>query len=597
MTPKPTSLLRCFVIITCVVAAFLVLLGRLVYLHVCEKDRLGRIVERNRQKFEVLEASRGNILDCRGNILATTREVIEIGVDPQSIKDEDWSKLPALAAILHQPINELKNAFSRKTIRVEGPDGDEVRLIRWQKIADAADEVTYQAVLDLGIKAVYGNRKFERVYPGGFLAAHVLGFVNKEGVACGGVESFMDFYLRGQHGWRESERDGCRRELAHLRSREVLPMHGLNVELSIDLMVQHTIERALSKVVDTYSPDSATIIVSDPSTGFILGIANVPSYDPNRFFEYSIDDHRNRAITDLFEPGSTFKIVPAAGALSEGLVKLQDVVDCGISHVDYRGKKLHLPKDHRPMGLLTMEQVISKSSNRGAAYMGMQLGPDKLYQYARAFGFGEETGFGFAGEGKGILHSVKDWDGLTITRMPMGHAICATPLQVHYAMSVIANQGVLMQPQIVSRIFDSKSQTIASFTPKAKRRVISTALSHTMSDLLVKVVSEGTSTKANISGFEVAGKSGTSQKIINGKYSNQKHVASFSGYFPASRPRFVITVVVDGAHVDGCAYGSRVAAPVCREVAEELIRYYGLTPPNENKNTIALRNKKNDRIW
>ncbi len=578
-----------------IVVVFGVVLGRLVYLHVWEQERLGRIVERNRQKFEVLEASRGTILDAKGNLLATTREVIELGVDPQMIKPEDLDQINALARLIQKTPAEVQAIFSNKAIQVEGPDGEEMRLVRWQKLADAIDEPTYQKIQALGIKAVYGNRKFERMYPGGFLAAHVLGFVNKEGVSAGGVEQFMDFYLRGQHGWRESERDGCRRELAHLRSREVLPTHGLNVELSIDSMVQHTIEQALAKVIDTYHPDSATIIVSDPLTGFILGLANVPSFDPNRFFAYPLETHRNRAITDLFEPGSSFKIVSAAGALTEGLVTLNDEVDCTVNQMEYRGRMVPIPKDYKPMGRLTVEEVIMKSSNRGAAYLGMKLGAERLYDYARAFGYGELTGYGPAGEVRGILHPVNRWDGLTIGRLPMGHALAATPMQVHYAMSVMANQGVLMQPQLVQRVTSEAGETVATFAPRIKRRVLSTTMAHTVSDVLLKGTS-ASGARAAVPGFEVAGKSGTTQKIVNGGYSTQSHISSFSGYFPASRPRFVITVVVDNAHLKGCGYGSIVAAPVFKEVAEGLIRYYGLTPPNEERNLLALREKKNDWV-
>ena len=579
-----------------VAIAFAIILGRLSYLHIFEQDRLGRIVERNRQKFEVLQACRGRIVDAHGNLLATTREVIELGVDPQMIQPDHLPKITQLAKILNLPSEELTSKILTKTAVTEGPDGEEIRLIRWQKLADAIDESTYEKVLSLGIKGIYGNRKYERWYPGGSLGAHALGFVNKEGVASGGVEAYMDFYLHGQHGWRESENDGRRKEIAHLRHREVSPHHGLNVELSLDLMIQDVVEQEIRKVVAEYDPDNATVIVSDPATGFILALANYPTFDLNYFFQYPIDTHRNRAVTDLFEPGSTFKIVPAAGALTEGVVELTDKVDCSLSKVEYKGRQLSLPKDHRPMGVLSIEEVITHSSNRGAAHMAMKMGEKKLYDYARAFGFGQPTGFGPGGEVNGVLHPVSKWDGLTISRMPMGHALAATPMQVHYAMSVIANQGVLMQPQIVQRVFDEKGESIASFAPKAKSRVIHTDVAHTVSDLLSKVVSDGTSKRAQVNGFEVAGKSGTSQKIINGKYSQSHHVASFSGFFPASRPQFVITVVVDNAKVKGTAWGSLVAAPIFKNIAESLIKYYALIPPAENKNLIAFKEKYHDRI-
>jgi cell division protein FtsI/penicillin-binding protein 2 len=579
-----------------IAVAFSVVLGRLAYLHIYEQERLGRIVERNRQKFEVLQACRGSIRDARGNLLATTREVIELGVDPQVLEEEHFDKLPQLAKILNLPLEEVRASALKKTIMVEGPDGEEIRLVRWQKLADAIDEPTYEKILKLGIKGIYGNRKFERWYPGGSLAAHALGFVNKEGVPSGGIEAYMDFYLRGQNGWRESENDGRRREVAHLRSREVKANHGLHVELSIDVMVQHMVEQALTKVIEEYQPDNATVIVSDPVTGFLIGLANYPTFDLNRFFEAPLDAHRNRAITDLFEPGSTFKIVPAAGVLTEQLVDLNEIIDCSINKVEYRGRMVSLPKDHRPMGLLSAEDVIARSSNRGAVHLAMRLGSERLYDYAKAFGFGEFTGFGPVGEVKGVLHPVSKWDVLTISRLPMGHAVAATPMQVHYAMSVIANQGILMEPQIVQRVCDDQGKAIANFSPKPKRRVIRTDVAHTVSDLLVKVVENGTLARAKVNGFEVAGKSGTTQKIIDGKYSQSHHVASCSGFFPASRPQFVITVVVDNPKVKGTGWGSLVAAPVFKAVAESLIKYYAMVPPSQDKNLIALKEKHHDRI-
>ena len=207
--------------------------------------------------------------------------------------------------------------------------------------------------------------------------------------------------------------------------------------------------------------------------------------------------------------------------------------------------------------------------------MGMKLGSERLYDYVRAFGFGEITGYGPVGEVKGIVHPVNRWDGLTNTRLPMGHALASTPMQVHYAMSVFANQGVLMQPQVVKRVVDQKGDVLAEFQPRVKRRVIRTDIAHAVSNILEKGMNEGEGIgkRAAIKGFEMAGKSGTTQKIIEGGYSTESHVSSFSGYFPASRPRFVITVVIDNAKMKECAYGSLFAGPVFKEVAEGLIRY------------------------
>ncbi|MGJ8640927.1 MAG: peptidoglycan D,D-transpeptidase FtsI family protein [Opitutaceae bacterium] len=567
-------------LVTCAIAfAFCVLLGRLFYLHVWEQEELREHVSSNRKMVKLVEARRGNIVDARGNLLATTRTAYDIGVDPQSFSEDDREKLAELADVLGKPLAEIERLVDTKT-RKGSEHAKEVRLIRWAALAKDVDEATNDAVNELKIRGVYGNSKYSRAYPSSKLAAHVLGYVNNEETPVTGIERFFDYYLRGQDGWRETEKDGKRRELAEFREREVEPSDGLNVELSIDLMVQHIVEAEIARVAEKYNPDGISVIVSKPSTGEILAMANYPTYDLNEFYDmkkYPDESRRNRALTDIYEPGSTFKIVSAAAVLNEGLVTTEDVFQTGLSRANYKGRSLKLPSDHHIYEKLTTHDIVVKSSNRGAAHFGMLLGEDRLYDYASAFGFGEKTGCNLGGEVRGILHKVENWDGLTITRMPMGHAVSATPMQVHSAMAVIANKGVLMEPVLAKRIFDSTGSDVVRFSPKAKRRVVSTEVAATMSEMLAAVVGEkGTARKAAIDNFMVAGKTGTTQKLINGEYSNQHHVASFSGFFPADNPALVITVVVDEPKFKGTGYGGSVAAPAFRTIAEACIAYLGI---------------------
>jgi cell division protein FtsI/penicillin-binding protein 2 len=250
-----------------------------------------------------------------------------------------------------------------------------------------------------------------------------------------------------------------------------------------------------------------------------------------------------------------------------------------------------LPSDHETFGMLTVSEIVSHSSNRGAANLGMLLGEQKLHDYAQAFGFGEKTGFGFGGEEPGNLKPVRFWDGLTITRMPMGHAISATALQVHDSMSVIANQGVLMEPHLVRRVFDTQGRTVVSFPPVPKRRVISSHTADTLNEMLCNVVGpEGTAVRAKLQDITVAGKTGTAQELdATGHYSNQHYLSSFSGYFPAERPRLVMTVVVDDAHFHGTAYGGLVAAPAFHNVAEKAVQYLGIQPATGRNNLLAMK--------
>jgi len=578
--------------------AFCVLLGRLFYLHVWKHEALIEQVESNRSMMQVVEARRGNIVDARGNLLATTRTAYNIGVDPQVVRDSDEEKWPELARLLGIERSRLREAFTTKT-RKGSTGAMDVRLVRWAVLKKEADKATYDAVMELGVKGVYGNRQYSRFYPGRDLAAHVVGYVNKEEAPVMGIEQAFDYYLRGQDGWRESERDGRRRELAQFRDREVEPTDGLNVELSIDQMVQHIVETEVARLAQQYRPQSVSVIVSEPATGSVLAMANYPTFDPNEFFDtgkYPIDWQRNRALTDLIEPGSTFKIVPAAAALNEGIVRPADEFKTGVAKVNYRGRTLRLPSDHHDYESLTMEEIVIKSSNRGAAHLGMMLGEKRLYEYASAFGFGEATGCVLSGEVDGILHPVREWDGLTITRMPMGHAVGATPLQVHAAMSVIANHGVLMEPRLVRRVFDRYGNDVVRFAPKARHRVVSADAAATVAGMLAEVAGEnGTARRAAIEGVRVAGKTGTTQKLVDGRYSRSHHVASFTGFLPADNPQLVITVVVDDPQLSGIGYGGVVAAPAFRSIAEKCVNYLGIRAARSDRNFTSLERSIYDR--
>ncbi len=582
------SAFRLGIVCVGVLAGFAGIGTRLVHLQVVQRDDLLRQVERARKKVAVLKARRGSIFDVHGNLMASSRSFIEVGVDPHSTVEEDADKLPQLASLLELPVSEVVAAFDTKTAFRRSKNGNETGQIRWRKLNELVGEDTYDRILELKIKGVYGNRDFRRTYPGGSLAAHMLGYVNREGTPTSGVERYMDFYLRGQDGRRESEQDGRRRELAQFRSSEIPPADGYDIILSLDMVVQHIVERELENIVDEMNPKGATIIVSDPSTGYILGLANYPSFDLNYYNEADLASQRNIAVTDIFEPGSTFKIVVASAALEESIVTLDTKFNCGNNVIWVKGKALKLPRDSHDHGLMSVEEIVMKSSNRGAAHLGVKLGAKRLYKYARAFGFGEKTQFPFGGEVRGMLHPVKKWDGLTITRLPMGHAVGVTPMQIHFAMSTIANGGILMKPQVVKQIVskeepvfvDDNGASVLPFEPTQKRRVLSKQTAQTMAKLLTGVVSpDGTANGAAIEGFEVAGKTGTSQKIIDGQYSSSHHVGSFSGFFPASRPRVAITVIVDDAQLKGrIAYGSTVAVPSFKAISEQLIQYLGINP-------------------
>jgi len=600
---------------------------RLVFLHVLDRGRYLAHIEQVRRQVVVEPARRGNIYDVHQHLLATNQSVYTLGVDPQVLRESDRAKWPQLAALLGLPYAQLERVLTTRTrpaassnvsassatssapVQTAARDSrtatraalspataagstDAPRPIRWAKLREDIDEATYEKIRALGIKGVYGNRVFRRVYPHNALAAHLVGYVNKEGTAAAGVEAYADFYLRGQDGWREGERDGARRELAQFRTREVDPTNGYSVVLSTDIIIQHMVEEELARIARELRPDKATIIVSDARTGFILGMGNIPSFDLNAYAQAPLDVQRNIAITDQIDPGSTFKIVPTAAALNEGLVRPETRFDCSVEQIEYRGRLLRpMPDTHRHSEPLSVAEIISRSSNVGAARLGMLLGEQRLYNYARAFGFGEKSGFPFGGEISGRLNPVKQWSAIDITRIPAGYSVSATPLQVHYAMGVIASGGELLRPQIITQVRDAGGEIVYSFDRAVRRRVISPATARTMARLLESVVEPGgTAREAAIPGYEVAGKTGTAQKLVNGRYSDRAHVGSFVGFFPASRPEVVISVIVDNARLSGgrAAYGRIVAAPSFKRLGEQLVQYLDIKPAGTLGSPIPL---------
>ncbi len=626
---------RQILLATIVLASFVGVGARLVWLHVIDRDALLRYVSQARYKIDPLPGRRGDILDANGAKLATSRSLIILAVDPQSLRKEDEAKWPQLAALIGMNPSELARIFNTKTRPVastsaqnnerigvstpkaatfaynvtpsdataptlasdsetespddedEAPDAAGNRAIRFAKLSDSITESTFTAIKQLNIKGVIGQRVYRRAYPNNSIASHIIGYVDRTERPVTGIERYADFYLHGLNGWLESEKDGKREELAQFRTRQVPAADGYSVKLSIDSVVQQIVDEELAAIAAKYEPEKATIIVSDPRTGFILALGNYPSFDLNTYNKLSKEEQgrmRNIAVSDMYEPGSVFKIVAVAGALNEGLVNAGSTFDCTKETIEYQGKIRKLPReDHNFDHRLTVAEIVAHSSNRGAAQLAMAMGDDRFYGYARAFGFGQLTGFPNLGiESPGMLASPKKWDGLTITRMPMGHSIAATPLQMHQAMTVIASGGVMMRPSIIRQVLDSSGEVVYRFDRREGDRVVSERTAQTVARMLQGVASkEGTAPEAAIKDYEVAGKTGTSQKIVNGRYSEREHVVSFVGFLPANQPRLVISVIVDGADKNcpgGVAYGSKVAAPSFKRVAEQLIRHLDIKP-------------------
>jgi cell division protein FtsI/penicillin-binding protein 2 len=500
--------------------------------------------------------------------LATSGTKIVIGADPY-VTDEkkDREKFLVLADILDIPLENILGKLSKKKVIL----GEKVSKIRWEPICSIDEIELLHAVEQLQIKGIYGIRKNIRVYPSGSDCAHVVGFVNNDGEAVCGVEHYMDFYLRGQDGFVASEKDGRRRELVQYRTQNIPTRDGYDIVLTIDMKIQQMVADELKSLAELFHPEWASIIVSDAVTGELLAIGNYPTYDQNNYGKYSAADMRNRTVSDVYEPGSVFKIVPSSLAFEYGLVGDDTIFDCSQEIITNRGTSVKLPRDHTPFGKLSYVDVIRKSGNRGVALMALMLGEKRMYEGIKSFGYGDKTGYGFDGESPGILRPPDKWDAMTITRLPMGHGIAVTPIQTHYAMSVFASGGLLLSPQLFRSVNDG-SESILKFEPKIRRRV----LSRSTADHVKNILNNPYYGKLK-RGMTYCGKTGTSQKIIGGKYSHEHHVGSFSGFFPVDNPKIVITVVVDGAKIkSGIAWGKIVALPTFKALAEKISQHFGL---------------------
>jgi cell division protein FtsI/penicillin-binding protein 2 len=395
-----------------------------------------------------------------------------------------------------------------------------------------------------------------------------------ETIGTSGVELMFNSALAGIPGWRKTEMYQ-KRELTTYRGEEIAPHNGHDVVLTIDAGVQHILETELAAAVQRYSPSSACGIVVRPHTGEILAMATVPTFDPNNPGATQPDTWRNRVITDTYEPGSTFKIVAVAGALNDGLVTLESQFDCEHGHFWFANHRL---KDDHPIGIATVEDIIAKSSNIGTAKIGLQMGRERLYQYIRGFGFWQPTGLGLQGEVRGLLDPPAKWSQLQSSRVPIGHGVAVTPLQMVMAMTAIANGGRLMRPTLIGKLIDDEGHEVFRNEPRVVRQVVSDATARLMISALKRVVSSnGTASKAVLEHYTVAGKTGTAEMPGPRGYIYNQYVGSFMGFLPADQPELCIGVVLVGLKPP-LYYGGHTAAPTFRIIAERTAKYLALKP-------------------
>ncbi len=554
--------LRIYMVTAFLGVCFLAIIARLYYLQTLKQENFLELANYQQISKVKIKPERGEIRDRNGKPLAINIEVESVYADPRLVED---------AHLCAYHLSRILAVDEKKTYERLSKD----KAFVWVK--RKVDPEIAQQVKNLNLKGIGFRTETKRDYPNGRLLSHVLGFTGIDGEGLEGLEMSMDDVLSGEMGWRIATKDARRREVWHCMPLEKPAVNGNTIELTIDSMIQYIAESELEVAYEERKPIWAGIVVMRPKTGEILAMATRPTYDPNDFRNSTTESRRNRVITDIFEPGSIFKPISCASALNEGVVRFDDVFFC--EHGAYRvaGHTLH---DCHEYEYLSFPQIIAVSSNIGTAKISMNLGAENLFRYITNFDFGKTSDLPLLGEANGIFHDISRWSKLSIACVPMGQEISVSALQMIKAFSSIANDGMLMKPYLIKRILDEDGNVIKSYEPTTIRQVVSPMTAKMMNEALKMVVRRGgTGIYADIPEYTAAGKTGTAQKVENGRYSQTKYVGSFVGYVPADDPEISIIVVMD--QPTGDYYGGVVSAPVFREVARKVLKYLEILPEPE----------------
>ncbi len=532
------------------------LAARLYDLQIIQYVRFLNRAQRQQQRTVEVVSKRGTIYDREARPLAMSLAVDSIYAVPAEMPNPEMV-VGLLEPILGLPPGELHARFKG------------FHAFCWVKRKVTSEEAA--RVKELNLKGVYFQKEMKRFYPKGQLAAHILGGVGLDDGGLAGIEYSEERALQSRpahflvaldaHGqsYRSTGWDG---------------QPGKDLVLTLDENIQYVTEKALAEAMARWHSASGTVIVQNPYTGEILALANQPAYGPGDFSNAGAPGRVDRAVSMVYEPGSTFKLVTLAATLEENLATPGEVIDCQEGSIVLAGHVIH---DHKPFGALTVEQVLAHSSDVGAIKLALRLGKERFYRYIRAFGFGAKTGIELPGEERGLLNPPERWSGISIGEMAIGQEVGVTPLQLVTSYSAIANGGILYQPRIVRDVF--RGAVHDPIAPAAGRRVVSERTAALMKQMLAEVVHGGTGIPAQLAGYTVAGKTGTAQKIDpSGSYSKSHYVSSFVGFAPVERPAVTILVVIDSPQ--GAIYGSEVAAPVFRAIAEQTLGYLNI--PHDN---------------
>lgn len=553
---------------------------RLVDLQLRQHDDFVKKAAAQQKRIRKIPAVRGSIFDRNGSLLAVSRKSDTVYIAPAKVTDE---------YLTARKLNEAFGLDRQKIIKTCRRDFSSIYVMRLVS-PQVADRIR-----ELNLAGVGLEPENDRHYPQGPLACHVLGYTflfeekkdedsekeNAEEEKRGryGVEEVFDEAIAGRPGEWFVHRDA----LGQTYGSVALPATaGDDLVVSIDEVIQYHTERALDKAMEESRAEAGTVVVMDVNNGDILAMANRPGFDPNDYGRFSADEMSNRAVTRIYEPGSTFKLVTMAAALEAGTVKLDELIDCGRGKLKVDGGWIH---DHKSFDKLTAAEVIAYSSNVGAMRLGIRTGKKRMHGMITAFGFGRKTGIQAPLEEKGLVKPIDRWSGRTCATISFGQEVSVTPLQLCRAVAAIANGGELVVPRLVLRIQDLDGHLVSRIQPKTEGRIISTETAAALREMMAGVVEFGTGEKAASKHYRTAGKTGTAQMIVDGKYSDSRFVASFAGFAPVNQPRIAVVAVFSDVRRPNY-HGGQVAAPVFREVVDAALRRLAV-PSSQDEILIA----------
>ena len=542
-----------------------VIVLRLMYIQVWQREKYQRLAKVQHLATIPLPAQRGVIYDRHQNILAVNEASVSVGVELRHVKSSA-AHAEKLAPLLGESAAALR----------EKMEGD--RNFVWLRRRIDPDQA--QKIKALQLPGVRLEKDSRRRYPHDESAAHVIGYTDVDNRGIAGIEMACDSILRGVTGRKVIQRDAIGNAMPEVSTPDLPPVNGKAVILTIDYIIQTIVHEELRAALSEFDASAGIAIVTDPNTGEILAMSCEPSFNPNAPSLYSANMRRNRAITDLIEPGSTFKLVTFAGILQEKKAKPEDVIFCENGAYKFAGE---IVRDHEPQGSLAVRDVLAVSSNVGTVKLARLLGKEKFFQYGRDFGFGMRTGLELDGEVNGILKNPVDWSGFSLAAMAMGYEVAVTPLQMVMAYGALANSGLLLKPKILSGWIEPAGEVKRFEQKEVVRRVVSKPVAQLMANLMEGVVgAHGTAKTAAIPQVRIAGKTGTAHKpLLAGRgYARNDYIASFVGFWPANAPRYLIFVMLENPRTT--YWGGYVAAPTFKKMAQRIINTTsGKEPQNE----------------